>query len=115
MRSDYLSYITAIICFLLAAIAFVITFAITPAFLDLIIGAALTAVLLILGIILVGFGYTQRPKETAPPSTQVQQAHQVQQVTVQATPTTTLPEEPKKPQEESKPEAGPVRKRRKKT
>jgi len=117
VRLDYLSYVVAVICLLFA----VIVFALNPTYPDTTM-VAITVILAILGFILVGVGYSQRPKETIlPPSTP-----QPVPVTLvapppksESTPTTTptiatLPEEPQKPQEETKLEKRAVRKRRKK-
>lgn len=79
MRLDYTSYIVAVICFLFAGIVLGTTFATNPPF-DATIATALTVVLSILGIILAGVGYSQRPKKTIP-----------------STPTSTLPSEPTTP------------------
>lgn len=99
MRSDYLSYVVAVICFLLAGIVFATTFAVNPAYLEDTIGTVLTAVLAFLGIILVGIGYSQRPKKvtstppepTSAPATQVQQARQVEAETQEFVPAKPVP------------------------
>ncbi|MFQ6063974.1 MAG: helix-hairpin-helix domain-containing protein [Candidatus Bathyarchaeia archaeon] len=64
MRSDYILYVFAVICFILA----VVVFAGYPPMGD--INLVATAVLAILGMILVGAGYLIRPEETtlAPPT-----------------------------------------------
>jgi len=59
VRSDYISYLTAIVCFLLA----IVVFATTQTYLDGMIRTALTGILAILGLIMIAVGYSQRPKE----------------------------------------------------
>jgi len=129
VRLDYLSYVVAVICFLLAAIIF----AVTPTYIpDTTIVYTLTVVLAILGLILAGVGYSQKPKETtsqpmraepefipAEPAPSVPPNKPVP-ATLEPipaptpTPTTTAPPEETRPQEEIKPEKKAVRKRRKK-
>jgi len=116
VRLDYISYVVAVVCFLFAGIVF----AITPAYItDFTIVATLTLVLVILGLILVGVGYSQRPKEAKlPPSTlSPEPPTPAASAIPERTPTPTTaapPEEPKMPQEEVTPEKKTVRKRRKK-
>jgi len=122
VRSDYISYVAAVICFLFAAIVF----ATAQAPLGDTIWAALTVILAILGLIIAGFGYSQRPKEAklpppTPPSaleptpTPVQQVQQAETAVSTPTPITApSPEETKKPQEEIEPAKKAVRRRRKK-
>ena len=117
MRLDYISYVVAVICFLLAAIVF----AITPAYIsDTTIVYTLTGVLAVLGLILAGVGYSQRPKKTMLPPPTPPSATPTTSTTSAPTPasvpTTTAPmEETKKTEEEIKSEKKPVRKRRRKT
>lgn len=63
MRSDYTLYVIAIICFLLAAIVLVEY----TQYLEAVVGTALTVILVILGLIFAGVGYSQRPKGILPP------------------------------------------------
>ena len=116
MRLDYISYVVAVICFLFAAVVF----ATTQAPLGDTIWITLTVILAILGIILAGVGYSQRPKKTMLPPPTPPSATPTTSTTSAPTPasvpTTTAPmEETKKTEEEIKSEKKPVRKRRRKT
>ncbi len=67
MRSDYASYVVAIVCFILAAV--VVAGSIDYAgylVMDPLISMVTTAVLAILGLISVGAGYLLRPEEMTP-------------------------------------------------
>lgn len=128
MRLDYISYVVAVICFLFAGIVFAVTS--TYMSLDLTIVYTLTVILAILGLILAGVGYSQRPKEpmlppqtppSATPDTTTASAPTPAPIptpapTAAPVPTTTAPtEETKKPEEEITSKKKPVRRRRKKT
>jgi hypothetical protein len=108
LRLDYLSYVVAVICFLFAGIVF----AVTPAYIsDAIIVNTLTVVLTVLGLILIGIGYSQRPKETiSRPSTLAPAPAEHAPILN----TTASSEEPQNPQEKTKQKKKAVRKHRKK-
>jgi len=110
VRADYLSYVSAVICFLLAGTVFATGR--TP--LGDTIWITLTAILMVSGIIIAVVGCSQRPKETMLPSSKPATAPIPASPPPPAATTSAPPEEPEKTQEETKPEKKVVRKRRKK-
>lgn len=118
MRPDNISYFTALVCFLLAVIVFVAT----QTYLDFTIRITLTVILVILGLVVAGVGYSQRPKENEllppahPPETTAE-VTKPEPASASLAPTPTISAQPEKPEEiqkETKPERKPVRRRKKK-